>query len=237
MPSPSSALALVQDREISTKVEISKLQAVAVQQLAVIKQLHASAALRAILVGLTLHRIKAASTHGEWMPWLKKNFDGGKSTANHYMRLALVFVEKTKAKRPDLLALPGDQIDLALENPGAAEKRLMDKAAKFVGTKTLSELLDEHGIRDGVAKGKKRASGGDDGDAKEDDDAPGAASVQDRFNEIAGLFITARKATADKANWMSFSKQQHEQLKALAGETAEHVAALFVKTHGKNATR
>ncbi|MBX3736716.1 MAG: DUF3102 domain-containing protein [Candidatus Didemnitutus sp.] len=235
MPNPSSALALVQDRQISPRGEISKLQAIAVQQLAVIRQLHTSAAIRALLVGLTLHRIKAASTHGEWMPWLKKNFDGGKNTANRYMRLALVFVERTKVQRPDLLALPGDQIELALEKPGSAEKKLMDKAVKFVGEKTLQELLEEHGIRDDAKHGKRTSSRGDDAGDQDDDGSADAQTVQEKFNEIAGLFESARKATADKANWMSFSKQQHLQLKALAEDAAEHLATLCAKTHGRAA--
>jgi hypothetical protein len=218
---------------MSTKVDISKLQAVAVQQLAVIRQLHASAAMRALLVGLTLHRIKVACKHGEFRPWLAKNFDGGKSTANHYMRLALVFVEKMNAQRPELLALPGDQIDLALEKPGAAEKRLMDKAAKFVGDKTLSELLDEHGIRETGKRSGTRATEGAGGETGSEDDQE--QTVQERFNEIEKNLRLAVVGVKDKATWMTFSKQQHRTLKTLFTDAANDVDAIFLKTHGRDA--
>ena len=60
-------------------------------------------------------------------------------------------------------------------------------------------------------------------------------TVQDRFNELDGALRGARKTAADKAVWMSFSKQQHADLKAAAEETAAFISEQFIKTHGRAA--
>jgi len=43
---------------------------------------------RAINVGENLAAAKSQLNHGEWLPWLKKNFDLSQQTASEYMRLA-----------------------------------------------------------------------------------------------------------------------------------------------------
>lgn len=193
-PSPSSkstALAVLTDRQISTAVEISKLQSVALQQLAMVKTLERDAALRAILVGLTLHRIKASLKHGEFMPWMKKHLKGaGKSQANNYMRLALVAVEKSKATKPELLALPGDQTELALDRGDDSAKRMMGKLAKFVGEQSLNDLLREHGIKETAKRGGARTPNAD-------DDTPEPPTPE----ELAAL------AKTELAEWLDHGRQ------------------------------
>jgi hypothetical protein len=62
------------------------------------------------------------------------------------MRLATVFIERTRATKPEMLALPGDQtsLDLADNHHG---KQLAAKLATFVGELSLNELLIKHGIK------------------------------------------------------------------------------------------
>jgi hypothetical protein len=156
----TSALAVLSDRQNCTPVQISKLQSVAIQQLAMVKGLERDAALRAILVGLTLHRIKASLAHGEFMPWIKAKVQGAAyRQCNYFLKLAAVFVEKTRVTRPEFLALPGDQTDLAIKPADAQARRFMDKATKFVGEASLNELLDEHRIKDTKKLGGRRDAG------------------------------------------------------------------------------
>jgi hypothetical protein len=42
----------------------------------------------AIQVGEKLIEAKSLVRHGQWLPWLKANFDGDRKTASNYMRLA-----------------------------------------------------------------------------------------------------------------------------------------------------
>jgi hypothetical protein len=42
----------------------------------------------ALAAGEKLNQAKAQMVHGEWLPWLKKNFDLSQVTASKYMRLA-----------------------------------------------------------------------------------------------------------------------------------------------------
>jgi hypothetical protein len=48
-----------------------------------------SAVAHAIRAGELLIEAKAQVGHGNWLPWLKANFDGSERTAQNYMRLAL----------------------------------------------------------------------------------------------------------------------------------------------------
>lgn len=43
--------------------------------------------------GRMLHAVKADLTHGEWLPWLERNFDGSERTARVYMQLSNVQIE------------------------------------------------------------------------------------------------------------------------------------------------
>jgi hypothetical protein len=148
--SKRAALAVLEDREICTTGAILKrLQETAIRQISLIRTMERESALRALLVGLALHRIKAGLYHGEFMPWLKGHVDGvGYRSCNYYMRLATAFVEATHLTKPELLALPADQTEFAIEPADAAARRFMDKAAKFVGDCSLNELLAREHVKD-----------------------------------------------------------------------------------------
>jgi len=161
--SERAALAVLKEDQITTAVVISKLQAVAIEQLAAIPRIEREAALRAILAGVTLHRVKSGLVHGEFRRWLSQMSTSGghlpavsKTQVNYYMRLATVALAKTSATKPELLAVLGDQTELSLEPADANARRFMDKLVKFVGTKSLNELLRDHGIKDGKKLGGAR---------------------------------------------------------------------------------
>ncbi|MFA5266035.1 MAG: hypothetical protein WC378_19610 [Opitutaceae bacterium] len=155
-----TALVVLSDRELTyNEQQLPKLQAAAIAQIQQIRTLEREGAARAILAGLTLHRVKASLKFGQFMPWLKGNVQGvAYSQCNYYMRLASVFVEKCRVSKPDLLALPGDQTSLAItsETEGRA---LLEKLSAFVGDRSLRDLLEKHGIKNSPKLGGARDAG------------------------------------------------------------------------------
>ena len=152
----SSALVVLSDPQICTSgANLEKLQHAAISQLTQIRQLESESALRALVVGFAFHRIKASVKHGEFMPWIKANVDSaGHRQANYYMRLAVAFTEVARVSKVEILAAPED--GSALTTADDVAKRFMAKAAKFVGAKSLNELLREHGIKDAAQLGGAR---------------------------------------------------------------------------------
>jgi hypothetical protein len=165
------ALTVLADAEIRTVVTVTKLQAAAIDQLAAIPRIEREAALRAILCGLTLHRVKASLPHGQFGVWIDQMRPSGSHlpavTRRHcqrYMRLAVAAIQKTKATVPEILALPGDQKELALESTDETARHLMQKLATWVGDRSLNEMLCDLGIKAAGKLGGARE--------KSDDDAP-----------------------------------------------------------------
>lgn len=156
-----SALAVVSSHEIRAgKDELALLQQSIPQQLHAMSRLREEEALRGLLVGLTLWRIKTSLPYGEFGAWLRSNSVGfGERYLQYMMKLAGVFVAKAKIAPPDLLALPGAQTELALDGLEAPQRRFVEKAVKFVGKHSLHELLFAHGIREVKALGGRREKG------------------------------------------------------------------------------
>ena len=173
-PTKKAALVVLSDSaNYHRPVDISTLQAVAIQQIAQIRLLERESALRAVLCGFALHRIKATLKHGQFLPWIKNDLKGaGRSQANNYMRLAAVAVEKTRATKPELLAIPGDQTELSLDTAEGYAGRMMEKLTKFVGQKSLNELLRDHGIKDGKKPTKPDDDTDDDGEGETEKTEP-----------------------------------------------------------------
>jgi hypothetical protein len=163
----TSALVVLQDRELTyTQEQLPKLQTAALAQIAMVRQLEREGAARAIMAGLTLHRVKASLKRGEFLPWIKGSVKGvGYAQCNFYMRLAGVFVGKAKVSKPDLLALPGDQTELALDGGEGQARDFFAKLSRFVGECSLNELLDKHGIKTASKLGGLRETGDNGEDA------------------------------------------------------------------------
>lgn len=179
----TTALAILGDRSLSyDQAMLPKIQEATLQQLAEVNRLGRERAARALLAGLGLCRVKASLKHGQFQPWLKAHVKVGLVSCNNYMRLALAFVEKAGVSKPDLLALPGDQTNLAIDESDEAQRRFFSKLEKFVGQSSLSELLEKHGIKGQPKLGGARLPEGQDDD--ESADTPPA--------DPEALYLTAR---------------------------------------------
>lgn len=212
---------------VTKEKELAKLQAAAVAQLSAVSELEAKAAIGGVLAGLTLHRVKASMPHGTFGKWLESKTNGVRFStrqAQFLMRLALVFLEKTRAQAPDLLALPGSDGDLALAD-NAAGKALAAKLQKFVGEASLYELLVKHGIR-GVSRDGDDAEGGD-------DDGAGTAAGEDFFAEVATTLEGWRKIVTDKTALVRLTPKQLDLLKDDVSASYNQFLALYKETRGK----
>lgn len=168
----ATALAILGDRSLSyDQAMLPKIQEATLQQLAEVNRLGRERAARALLAGLGLCRVKASLKHGQFQPWLKAHVKVGLVSCNNYMRLALAFVEKAGVSKPDLLALPGDQTNLAIDESDEAQRRFFSKLEKFVGQSSLSELLEKHGIKGQPKLGGARLPEGQDEDESADHEA------------------------------------------------------------------
>lgn len=156
------ALAVVSSAELICKDEaLTRLQQGAVQQYERLRSIRNEETIRGLLLGLTLHRIKASLPHGEFGKWHTANLPRfGNRWVNYLMRLSLVFIQEAKATKPMLLTVAGDQTELALDTMEGAQRAFMQKVFKFAGEHSLSELLDKHGIKETAKIGGARAKSG-----------------------------------------------------------------------------
>jgi hypothetical protein len=154
------------------KANLKQLQATAVEQVLAVGKMENNAAKGGILAGLTLLRVKASMKHGEFGPWLDKmtaakTHNGAnlppvkERQLQYYMRLTLVFLEKTRLDAPDLLALPDGTTALDLGGAHKA-KSFVGALDRFVGELSLNELLIKHDIKSVGLKTELTA--GDDAD-------------------------------------------------------------------------
>jgi hypothetical protein len=150
------ALTVFADPKVRAATPTDQLVEIARVQLAAIPALENEAAVRAVLLGLTLQKLRAGAPHGTWVEQLTQMLTAtnvwtpktAKVNASYYMRLASFFVEKTRVTVPEMLALPGDQTELAIdENSSAQARRFSEKLGKFVGQWSLNELLVRNGIK------------------------------------------------------------------------------------------
>jgi len=193
-----SALVVLADTKLTAQGEaLAQLQKSAVVALQAVPQMERQAAAHAILAGMTLHRVKASLPHGQFMPWLAQipttggNLKVSQAQANYYMKLATVFVGKAKVTAPDVLALPGDQTQLLLEGGEGEARAFFGKLSKFVGTKSLNELLSEHEIKGGKKLGGAR-------EATDDNPPPPALPTPEEL---------AAQAKTELADWVEQGRQ------------------------------
>jgi hypothetical protein len=231
--SKNHALSVLSGLKIAPGANLNSTGKALNEQLRLIRNADTEFAMRAVYVGTALLMVKESLAHGEFGPWLDKHIDDlGRRQVNYYMRLSLAVLDSSNIEQKALAALPVGDIEGALtvsKGPTAAFRSAVEK---FVGDSSLADLLAEHCGKTKAANKKKGAGA----KANADDDTAAAqqeVSVQDRFNELDHALQLVRKSTADKALWMNLSKDQHRDLKAAADATAEHVTALYVKTHGR----
>ena len=214
MPKTSHALTLVADPKFAVAEDgLSKLKEAAIAQVSAISHLESKAALGALIAGLTLHRVKASLPHGQFVKWLEsvqKCTSGAhfkRRQAAYYMALALVFLEKAKVQKPDLLALPGDQLSLEVGD-GHAAQQFFAKAQKFVGDLSLNELLIKHGIK-GVGLQKELAKAAA---AEEPTPPPTAEQLYQQSRDEIGHILTRAEDLFIKENRLQYLAGNREEI-------------------------
>lgn len=208
----TSALVLLQDRQISASVELTKLQAAALHQLDTLARLNREAPVRAILVGLTLHKIKAVLKRGEFIPWIKQHVKGrGYVQCTYYMRLAVAFAEKTRVTKPEILAIAGDQTELAIEPADDTARRMMEKITKFVGESNLSELLDRYRIKETKKLGGAR-EGNDSEDVPEETDPE---ELYEQARDAIGAVLTSAEELLIRDNRLQHLAGHPEEIRGV----------------------
>lgn len=222
--------------------QLALLQSGVIQQLELMRRLRGEEAMRGLMVGLTLQRIKASLPHGQFVPWMKAHISLWSDRYCRYlMRLALAFVEKTKAKKPELLALPGEQIEMNLEGAEGARRTLLEKMARFVGDHSLADLFEKYGIKETKKLGGARE------DEAEGDQPPAPAATPEQLAQAArdeiGTAVQALEQLLLRENRLqyviddeTFLSGTVESLETLASKTADLVAQLR-KPAAKAATR
>ncbi len=154
----TGAIALLDSVTIAEadKASMQKWQKLVATQINEIARAERMTPRRAIAVGLMLHAVKSSLKHGEFTPWMKQMLteltfwtEGtAKVNASYYMRLAITFVEQSKATKTELEALQGNGA-LELEAAKGEAAKLVKRIDAFCGESSLAELLADHGIKNG----------------------------------------------------------------------------------------
>jgi hypothetical protein len=184
-------------------------------------------ALKAIVLGITLWRVRFALPHGQWVGWQAEHLAASKSQVNYIMRLAVVFLLKSRATRVELRALPCDSTTLA---PGDELSRaLLARLEKFVGECSLNELLVKHGIK-GVTR--------DTGDENEGE--PGTTSAPGQqllFAEVCEHFHSIRQTLCRRETLLRYTPHQLDAAKRELEEIRSSFLALYAEARGTKDAR
>lgn len=185
-----------------------------------IRKVERMTAQRAIVLGVTLWKVRLSLPHGQWMPWQQQHLAASKSQVNYFMRLALVFLVKSRATKTELRALPGDSVELAPKDE--LSRALLARLEKFVGECSLNELLVKHGIR-GVTR---------DTDAQGGDSAPGQPGEQMLFTEVAEHFYSLRQNLCRREVILRYTPEQLDAAKREIDEIRSAFLALYQEARG-----
>lgn len=180
-----------------------------------------NAARRAVVLGLTLWRVRFALPHGQWMPWQQEHLATGKTQVNYIMRLALAFLVKSRATKVELRALPADTVELSADHD--LSRALLARLDKFVGECSLNELLVKHGIR-GVTRDTDD-QGGDGADT-------GQPGEQLLFTEVASHFYSLRQNLCRREVILRYTPEQLDAAAREIEEIRSSFLALYQEARG-----
>ncbi len=152
----SSALVLLNDPQIATSGgNLTNVKATTLAHLAQIPLLERDAAIRAILAGLGLHRIKLGLKHGLWTDWCDENASVSRTQIRMYMGLAAVFLAKCKINKPELIdLLTAGEADFS--SSSTACSTAFGTLITFCANSSLNELLCEHHLKPSTKLGGAR---------------------------------------------------------------------------------
>ncbi len=236
MSKSTSALSLISSSDVRVAdAELELLKQTAVNGFQQMRRLRHEEALRGLLVGMALHRIKASLPTGHFGKWTKANLEGiGERYVNYLMRLALVFIDKGKVSKPELLALPGDQTELAIDGMEGAQRRFAEKAVKFVGDLSLHELLIKHNIKSVGVKTELTAR--NQGDEGEPATAPTPEELYHQSRDEIGLLIERGETLFLKENRLQYLAGHPEEVAGVVkglrdlADKVEHAAKPLLKS-------
>jgi hypothetical protein len=162
MSSSTSSLALVSSDALRVRdAALTRLQRAVVQQHELILHETSTTALRALFIGVALHRIKESLPYGAFGPWVQETFKGtSRRTISYYMSAAIVFIGELKVTQKELAIAPSEKFELSLDSRDREVKRFVTKARKFIGDLSFSELLAKYGIKEKAALGGARTKSG-----------------------------------------------------------------------------
>lgn len=219
MSNKAQALALLNDSKFAPD-QICTIGAIFRRHLEEIQRAERVTALRAITLGLALWKVRLALPHGQWMPWQAEHLGVGGRQVNYYMRLALVFLLKSRATKTELRALPVDSVELT--STDALSRSLFSRLEKFVGECSLNELLVKHGIR-GVTR---------DTDSASDEDTSGGPGEQMIFTEVCEHFYSIRQNLCRRETIMRYTPEQLDAAKRELDEIRSSFLALYAEARG-----
>jgi hypothetical protein len=142
-PATTVALATVSHPELKASDQrLALLQNSVIEHFKTMRRIRGDESRHGLAAGLLLWTIKESLPHGEFGAWAESNIEGfGKTYRAYLMKLALIFIEKMKVQRPEMLAVRGDQIELALDKREALIVRFEERVSKFIGDQPLSVLF------------------------------------------------------------------------------------------------
>lgn len=153
----TEALALLAPTKVE-KPSLAKFSDAVAQEFSQIARSELENAVRAVLVGIGLHAVKNSVKHGEFDAWKRRHLTRGHfwsettamKNASLYMRLALCVVEEVRPPRTELLALAqSGTVTLSKSYPKGNISKFIERLSKFVGERSLADLLAEYGIKNG----------------------------------------------------------------------------------------
>jgi hypothetical protein len=215
-----------QGSNLHVRVNLDLLIDRANQQYAEIKRGDQSNSLRGIFLGLLFWQIKNEAGHGKFMAVATERMpDIGQTTRSHYMKLAAVFVEKSRLALPERMNIPDAQLALHLGDASGIEQEMVRKAIDFVGQLSLHELMIKYEIRAVGLAGKLR----DEADAENDVPLPPDEELRRRREQIFGetaehvMRLHKTLTTADELQYLESS-----QLEMIDNQLIEIRAAIAI---------
>lgn len=188
--------------QLPTVGNLDALFAKANAQYAAIKQGDRAVTLRAIFLGILFWQIKNECPKGEFMKLASERMpEIARQTRQDYMKLAIVFVEKTRLALPSHFEIPDAQLALSIEDSAGSKHEMVTKAFNFIGTLTLTELMIKHGIR-GV--GMKTELDNQNGDPA----PPTASEAEQFFAKVAENLYGIRTFATDTTSIMRLTPEQ-----------------------------
>lgn len=157
-PRPSSALVPVSAAPAAQAGDVDALGQRIRAEMDRIERDEGMLPVRAVFSGCILVQVRDGIAHGQWGSWLARHFGAKKSTAYRYIAVAEDCIRERRLKLPELCALP--QLSLELDPTEASDDAAsaLRKIRRFVGARTLRDLLDASPARRAPERGGARVA-------------------------------------------------------------------------------